>query len=227
LDTPQNLENGEIVLTTSLDSPSAPAATQDVKPRLTIAQLLQALRARWQLHRCDVLPLTVRVRGFVRVEKYGGRIEIGDRVRFEARTIPVEMVAWRDATITIGARTFINYGVSISAHRRVSIGTDCMVGNHVIIMDGDYHSVSDHTQPGRIAPVIIEDNVWLGVRSTILKGVRIGRGSVIGAGSVVTTDIPAYSVAFGVPAKVIRKLHGSEQSRQAQGILSEQTVSGG
>jgi maltose O-acetyltransferase len=142
----------------------------------------------------------------VRVEKYGGRIKIGDKVRIEARTIPVEMVAWRDALLHVGDGTFINYGVSLSAHREVSIGANCMIGNYVVIMDSDYHDLSDHRRPGEAAPIVIEDNVWLGVRATILKGVRIGRGSVIGAGSVVTTDIPPFSVAFGVPARVVRSL---------------------
>jgi acetyltransferase-like isoleucine patch superfamily enzyme len=162
--------------------------------------------ARWQLRGCDRLPWSVRLRGRVRVEKYGGRIEIGDRVRIEARTIPVEMVAWRDAVIDVGSGTFINYGVSLSAHRQVSIGRDCMIGNYVVIMDSDYHDLERRDLPGEVAPIVIEDNVWIGLRATVLKGVRIGRGSVIGAGSVVTSDIPPGSLAFGVPARVVRSL---------------------
>jgi maltose O-acetyltransferase len=150
--------------------------------------------------------MTVRLRGNVRVEKFGGRIEIGDRVRFEARTVPVELVAYRNAEITVGDGTYINYGVSVSAHQKVSIGANCLVGTYVVIMDSDYHDPLDHTRPGESAPIVIEDNVWLGMRSTVLKGVRIGQGSVIGAGAVVTSDIPPRSVAFGVPARVVRSL---------------------
>jgi acetyltransferase-like isoleucine patch superfamily enzyme len=168
--------------------------------------VLQVLRARWQLRRCDVLPPTVRVRGHVRVEKYGGRIEVGERVRFEGRTIPVEIVAHRGAVVRIGNGTYVNYATSISAHHEVTIGDNCLIGNYVVIMDSDYHDVHDRTRGGYAASVVIEDDVWIGIRATILKGVRIGRGSVIGAGAVVTEDIPPGSVAFGVPARVVRRL---------------------
>lgn len=135
-----------------------------------------------------------------------GRIEIGDKVRIEARTVPVEMVAWKGATLRIGNRTFINYGASLSAHRDLTIGENCLIGNYVVIMDSDYHDLQDRTKPGPAEPIVIEDDVWLGVRVTVLKGVRIGKGSVVGAGSVVTQDIPPRSLAFGVPARVVRDL---------------------
>jgi maltose O-acetyltransferase len=60
-------------------------------------------------------------------------------------------------------------------------------------------------QPTFLAKIVIEDDVWVGANSTILPGVKVGRGSVIGAGSVVNRDIPEYSFAAGVPAKVIRR----------------------
>jgi maltose O-acetyltransferase len=172
--------------------------------------LLQVLRAQQQLRRCDVVPLSVRLRGRVRVEKYQGRIEVGERVRMEARTLPIEMVAWRDALLRIGAGTFINYAVSLSAHASVEIGEHCMIGNYAVIMDSDYHDLLDRTKPGRPEPIVIEDDVWIGIRATILKGVRIGRRSVIGAGAVVTTDIPPDSLAIGVPARVVKQLDTPE-----------------
>jgi maltose O-acetyltransferase len=167
--------------------------------------ITQVLRAQYQLRRCDRVPLTVRLRGRVRVENYG-RIEVGDRVRIEALTVPVELVAWRDAILTVGARTFLNYGASLSAHRSVTIGERCLIGNYAVIMDSDYHDLTDRTCSGEAQPIVIEDDVWIGVRAIILKGVRIGRGSVIAAGSVVTKDIPPRSLAAGVPASVIRSL---------------------
>jgi maltose O-acetyltransferase len=172
--------------------------------------LLQVLRAQQQLRRCDVVPLSVRLRGRVRVEKYQGRIEVGERVRMEARTLPIEMVAWRDALLRIGAGTFINYAVSLSAHASVEIGEHCMIGNYAVIMDSDYHDLLDRTKPGRPEPIVIEDDVWIGIRATILKGVHIGRRSVIGAGAVVTTDIPPDSLALGVPARVVKHLDSPE-----------------
>jgi maltose O-acetyltransferase len=151
------------------------------------------------------VPRTARVRGRVFVQNYG-RIEIADRVRIDAITVPVELVAWKGGTLSIGARTYINYGVSISAQQQVTIGERCLIGTYVNIMDSDFHDLRDHFRPGKVAPIVIEDDVWIGVRSIILKGVRIGRGSVIGAGSVVTQDIPPNSLAFGVPAKVVKEL---------------------
>jgi maltose O-acetyltransferase len=150
--------------------------------------------------------MTVRLRGRVRVENYGGRIELGQRVRLEARTLPIEMVAWRDGLLQIGEGTYVNYGASLSAHHHVKIGADCMIGNYAVIMDSDYHDLFDRTKPGESAAVEIEDEVWIGIRATVLKGVRIGRRSVIGAGAVVTSDIPPDSLAIGVPARVIRHL---------------------
>jgi maltose O-acetyltransferase len=150
--------------------------------------------------------MTVRLRGRVRVENYGGRIELGQRVRLEGRTLPIEMVAWRGAMLQIGDGTYVNYGASLSAHQHVQIGENCMIGNYAVIMDSDYHDLLDRTKPGESAPVEIEDGVWIGIRATILKGVRIGRRSVIGAGAVVTSDIPPDSLAIGVPARVVRHL---------------------
>ena len=192
---------------TTLAAPRSPAA---LRHSLMLALrspglVAQVLRARWQLRVCDVAPGNVRLRGRVLVENHG-RIEIGHRVRIEARTVPVEMVAWKGATLRIGNRTFINYGVSLSAHRDLTIGENCLIGNYVVIMDSDYHDLQDRTKPGPAEPIIIEDDVWLGVRVTVLKGVRIGKGSVVGAGSVVTQDIPPRSLAFGVPARVVREL---------------------
>ncbi|MFC5535793.1 acyltransferase [Rhodocytophaga aerolata] len=73
-------------------------------------------------------------------------------------------------------------------------------------MDNDFHGVENRATPEKPAPVIIEDNVWLATRCTILKGVTIGKGAVVAAGAVVTKDVPPYTLVGGVPAKVIRYL---------------------
>jgi acetyltransferase-like isoleucine patch superfamily enzyme len=135
-----------------------------------------------------------------------GLINIGDHVRINARTVPVELAASKGAQLMIGAGTYLNYGVSISSQQHVQIGSNCLIGNYANIMDGDFHDLYDHSLPGKVAPVIIEDDVWIGIRAVVLKGVTIGRRSVIGAGSVVTRDIPPGSLALGVPAQVIRQL---------------------
>jgi len=165
----------------------------------------QVLKARYQLRRCSTVALSVRVRGRVFVENHGD-MSIGERVRIDGRMNPVEIVAWQGSRLTIGSGTFLNYGVSLSAHREVRIGRDCLIGNYVTIMDNDYHDLKYRDRPGPSSPILIGDRVWIGIRSVVLRGVQIGDGSVIGAGSVVTSNIPPNSLAVGVPARVIRSL---------------------
>jgi maltose O-acetyltransferase len=193
-------------------APSAQAAPSRTFDRKRIFEALRSpklifwsLNARRHLFHCNKLPLTVRLRGRARVEN-NGRIEIGDRVLIDGRTVLVELVAHKGGTLAVGPTTYINYGVSISAHEQVSIGRNCQIGNYTLIMDNDYHDMNDHLLPGESQPIVIEDNVWLGARVTVLKGVRIGEGSVVGAGAVVTRDVPPRSFAAGVPAKVVRSL---------------------
>lgn len=110
--------------------------------------------------------------------------------------------------VTIGDRCLIGRGSGIVAHFRVEIGADVWTGHHVYITDQN-HGYEDLTAPiGRQAmpesPVSIGDGSWLGHGSIVLPGVKIGRHVVVAAGSVVTSDLPDYCVAGGVPAKVIR-----------------------
>lgn len=126
------------------------------------------------------------------------------------------------ARISIGNRTTIRSGL-IGAAVSIVIGNDVIISNNVHIYDNNNHPTDpeqrlEMTQSGSFygplwawdkssrAPVVIEDNVWIGERSTILKGVTIGRGSIIGCDSVVTKSIPPYSVACGNPAKVVKCL---------------------
>jgi maltose O-acetyltransferase len=129
-------------------------------------------------------------------------------VRIVSTLAPVELAVSPGARLELGAGAYINYGCSIAATLSVRIGENCRLGTHVTILDNDFHSLDperrDEMPPS--APVVLEPGVWLGLRCTILRGVRIGAGSVIAAGSVVTRDVPARSLAGGVPAKVIRSL---------------------
>ncbi|NVO20122.1 MAG: acyltransferase [Bacteroidetes bacterium] len=92
-------------------------------------------------------------------------------------------------------------GVSIGAAMEISIGNNVLFGANVIVTDWDWHEDRIDSQP---APVIIHDNVWIGVNSTVLKGVTIGENSIIGANSLVVKDIPANVIAGGNPCKVLR-----------------------
>jgi acetyltransferase-like isoleucine patch superfamily enzyme len=107
--------------------------------------------------------------------------------------------------VTIGD----NSGLGInSIVGKVKIGNDVMMGRDVIIMSSS-HKFDDCKVPMGLQgnepekEVIIYDDVWIGHRVIILPGVKIGKGSIIGAGAVVTTDVPSYAVVGGVPAKLI------------------------
>ena len=161
------------------------------------------LRARWDLRSCQQLGARPRLFGRCKVANYG-QIHIGDRLLMYGETVRCELTAHSGGELEIGDGVFINYGCSISAHRRVAIGSGCLIGQYGIIMDCDYHSAEGGSDHGDVRPISIGDRVWLGARVIVLKGVTIGSDAVIAAGSVVTHDIPAYAVAAGVPAKVIR-----------------------
>jgi maltose O-acetyltransferase len=163
-----------------------------------------AINARWHLRKVTRLPLTVRLFGRARVSREG-KIVIGDRTLLLGTTVPLEIVAHDGGRVQIGSQTFINYGVSISAHESVVIGDRCQIGQYCIIQDNDYHDIEDKWQVPPSAPVVIEDRAWLGARVIVLKGVRIGHDAVIGAGSVVTKDIAPRTIAAGAPARVIRR----------------------
>jgi maltose O-acetyltransferase len=133
-------------------------------------------------------------------------ITLGERVRVRGTHVPVELAAFPGGSLSIGANTFINSGVSICAQHYVTIGENCAIGNYSLIMDTDFHQVNAITELPHARSVIIEDDVWLAARVTVLKGVTIGRGAVVGAGAVVTKNVPPYTVVGGVPAKTIRIL---------------------
>jgi maltose O-acetyltransferase len=135
-----------------------------------------------------------------------GRITIGRSFVMTAATAQSELVTFGDGVIDIGDHVYMNFGCSVSAHRRVSIGDWCLFGPHTLIMDCDYHDPQNHASPGESRPVVIGDRVWVGARVTILKGVTIGADSTVAAGSVVTHDVPPGVVVAGVPARVIRTL---------------------
>jgi maltose O-acetyltransferase len=164
------------------------------------------LRARWYLRHATHLGKKVRLWGRPSVQNWG-RMSIGDRVRLVSTVAQLELVA-DGGTLEICEGTFINYGCSIAAMDLVRIGANCSIGTYAILMDNDYHRLEPERRYERpeSAPIILEENVWLGARVIVLRGVTIGAGSAIGAGSVVTHPIPPRTLAVGVPAKVIRKL---------------------
>lgn len=120
----------------------------------------------------------------------------------------VDINSGQDGQIKICRETRIGAYTCIAGSGRIHIGEYCIIASHCGIY-ANSHIFSDRTRPIVLQGVttegiVIEDDCWLGTGVKVLDGVRIGRGSVIGAGSVVTKDIPPFSIAVGVPAKVIR-----------------------
>jgi len=179
--------------------------------RATLSAVTSHLRARWAFRRAARVGL-VQLQGRARVQCYGEMV-IGNRVRLNGGTVPLEFYCGRGARLSIGDGSFLNYGTSIAAHGSVEIGRDCDIGQYAIIMDGDFHSPEDHRRAPEPLPVVLEDDVWLGARVTVLPGVRIGRGAVVAAGAVVTRDVPPRTVVAGVPARVVRHLDGDDGER--------------
>lgn len=107
------------------------------------------------------------------------------------------------AKLTIGNNCSFS-GASIWCFDSITLKDNVRIGANVTIMDGDAHQ--DDPRAGVNAPVVIEENVWVGANTIILKGVTIGRNSLIGAGSVVVKSIPENVIAAGNPCKVIRRL---------------------
>jgi len=169
-------------------------------PRLA-AQLINAqVRIRGKAR----LPLSVRLTGRILL-KGDGDVEFGQGVALVGDVVPIEFVSHNGACISIGDHTFINYGSSISAYNQVKIGCHCLLGHHTLIVDRNEHGVEQREIAPPPAPVIIEDHVWIGSRVIILPGRSVGHHSVIGAGSVVTKNIPANCLAVGNPARVVRR----------------------
>lgn len=114
-----------------------------------------------------------------------------------------------DGMIIIGDHVGLN-GTAITAKGKISIGDNSMVGPNTIIIDHDGHNSwppeTRWTTPGAVSNITIEDNVWIGMNCLILKGVKIGSGSIVGAGSVVVSDVEKNCLYAGNPAKKIRSL---------------------
>lgn len=156
------------------------------------------------------VPLRIAARGPIRV---GRNVSFGDKgapmigdgaITLQTRCLEAELV--------IGANWAFSNNVTVVATVSVSFGEVCMVGDLVSVYDSDFHGISPETRHtrGESAAVRIGNNVWLGSRVMVLKGVTIGDNSVVAAGAVVVRDVPANTLVAGVPAKVIRTFAAPE-----------------
>jgi acetyltransferase-like isoleucine patch superfamily enzyme len=162
--------------------------------------------ARWPLH------------GNVLEALRDGRLSIGPNVLLEPG---VWITAPGEARVRIGEGTILNLGVMVAAAEVVEIGSHCMFANGAFVTDAS-HRFDDPDQPvpwqgfTSKGPTRVGDNVWCGTHVVITSGVTVGERCVIGANSVVTSDLPPFSVAAGAPAKVLRRVeYGRPEGSEA------------
>lgn len=145
----------------------------------------------------------LRIERGVRIWKSNGEISVGNRVLLHRHVKLSAYGADDRARIIIGDHSYIGDRTEIHAGSLVEIGSGCDISWDCNILDRDYHKLNSGTEA--IKPVKICDNVWIGCGATILKGVTIGEGAVVAAGSVVTKDVPPHALAGGNPARVIKE----------------------
>ena len=158
---------------------------------------------------------------------YGRNINLGESVHIiTARDRTVRLTTWalndHQGDIQIGDCVLLCPGVRIDSASKVTIGQSSMIAAGAYLTDADWHDIYDRTQAiGRTSPVTLGANVWIGDGATVCKGVSIGDNSIIGAGSVVTQDIPANVIAAGNPAKVLRTLDPDQPLTTRRSMLAD------
>lgn len=147
---------------------------------------------------------------------FGSNIHIDDYVTIIcASDKKIDLSTWQtdklNGELYIGSYVLMSPGINIRCAKKITIGKSTMIASDVSITDSDWHGIYDRTDyVASPKEVVIEENVWIGERSLILKGSKIGKNSIIGAGSVVTGEIPPNSVYAGNPAKFIKQLDGED-----------------
>jgi maltose O-acetyltransferase len=135
-----------------------------------------------------------------------GTMRLGDRTVFRSIVAPVELTVARGASLSIAPETHVNSGTTICATESVSIGSRVEIATYVSIYDTNFHDLYNRRVMPTPEPVVIEDDVWLCTKCTILPGVRIGRGAVVSANALVREDVEPFTVVSGVPARVVARL---------------------
>lgn len=162
-------------------------------------------------YRCNEVGKNLKTDGDMPLIIGSGNITIGNNVKFGNRcAIYVSENLFKTPQLIIGDNTVINYQCGISVEKKVVIGNNCVIAGETMIFDNNSHGIK--YENGRkmteddVAPIKIEDYVWIGMRSIILKGVTIGKGAVVAAGSVVTQNVPSMTVVGGNPAQVLKQI---------------------
>lgn len=169
------------------------------------------LRAMYRFLRFKVLHPGIKTEGLIFLPR---RYEIS-----KARGAEFTIGAWvwigrgcafraHEGTLTIGRKTTFGGNNTINCYERVEIRDECLFADNIYVVDFDHWYLDPHmsirSQGIRKEPIVMGPNVWVGEKATVLRGVTIGEGVVIGALSLVIRDVPPYAVVGGVPAKILR-----------------------
>lgn len=157
------------------------------------------------------LPHDLHVGSGVRVSiTDGGKVDFGRKCFVDRNSTLIV----KSGCFSIGDDSYVGVGAVLCARHSIVIGKNALIAEYVCIRDQD-HAIDENNTTSRngfkTSPILIGDNVWLGAKVTITRGVTIGDNVVVGANSVVTHDIPSNVVAAGVPARVIRRIRSVER----------------
>jgi len=149
-----------------------------------------------------------------RIENFG-YMELGDGVVLRSVLLPLELATGVNGKLSIGVGSFINYGASIGAAGEILIGARVNIGPFVMIIDTTFHDIYDRSRVPPPSKVVIQDDVFLGAKCSVMPGVTIGEGAIVATGAVVTRDVPEFTMVAGVPARVVRELDRTKFVRRA------------
>lgn len=138
-----------------------------------------------------------------------GSIEVGDDVLVRSVNAPVHLYAAAGGRLVIGSGVRLNYGATLAAAREVRLGDRVRVGPYAWIADAERPPGLLHEGAAGARAVVIEDDVWIGAKASVMPGVTIGRGAIVGTSAVVVRDVAPFSVVAGAPARVIGHLDES------------------
>ncbi|QOC92603.1 acyltransferase [Micromonospora craniellae] len=174
--------------------------------RGVVVRMVFVIKRRWYSLRYPRLTLgrDVEIRGRIRLRR-GVRVTIGDRTRLN------KLVRFAGpGEVRVGADCLLN-ATWVGTWTSVTIGNRCLLSD-CELLDNDFHNLPPaqrHDPPtsATLAPITVEDNVWIGAHALVMKGVRIGRDSVVGAATVVRTDVPPGVVVIGNPQQTVKKFN--------------------
>lgn len=196
-----------------------------------LKKLYERIESGWVRHmlapQFDACGRHLRIMKPWNVRVHGRGIEIGDCVHMvAARDRTIGLSSWEHADghgrIEIEDYSLVCPGVRIDSASRVRIGSGSMLAAGVYVTDADWHDLADRTRPiGSTRPVILEEDTWIGDGAVICKGVTVGHHSIVGAGAVVTRDVPPDTIVAGNPARVVRQLDPASPPRGRRALFEQ------